>query len=126
MHWLVFVASFGGMLFLFGCTKPVSPTEKKQVEYFQATEARLGEWQSILENLRRNRDMHAVHSDVYKKRSETLEHLEKEVKEAEVILNEAKQKKDDPEAKAKLEAKFTEMKDGYFRPTQPSEPNHGE
>lgn len=100
------------------CTQQPSPQAVAKQDYLRATEARLGEWQTILDNLRRNRDMHAVHSELYKKRSETVQTLEKEVNEAKSYYDELRQSQADTEAKAKLEAKLNEMKEDYFRPNQ--------
>jgi len=114
------VAFLGGFLIclsLGSCTQQPSPQAKSQVEYLRATEARLGEWQQILDNLRRNRDMHAVHSELYRKRSETVQTLEKEVSQAQSYFDHVRQAQEDADAKAKLEAKLTEMKEGYFRPS---------
>lgn len=100
------------------CTKaPPAPAEQAKIDYLKSAQARLGEWQTLLDNLRRNRDMHAVHSDLYRKRNETVQFLEKEVSEAQNRYDEARSQ-NTAESQARLEAKLTELKEGYFRPQQ--------
>ncbi len=111
-------ACFAGALFLVGCTNSSSDLDASNMKYLQATQARIGEWEQILGNLKRNRDMHAVHSDLYRKRSETVQFLEKEVKQVEEFYQEVKKTPTSSDARSRLENKLTELKEGYFRPSR--------
>jgi hypothetical protein len=87
--------------------------------YLREVDGKIGEWRQIVDNLKANRNMQPVNSDLYKRRGETIDFLEAELAQVMDTYALLKAANDEgwSDVRPRLDAKLADLKERYFRPT---------